>query len=212
MSSDEPSRKKIRVEKPNIVKKHVDFFAEDNGELTDFSMKVGHVSQRIEKGVSLKIRAIKNMLSKRNLPQTSEALCTIENPARTGIWNIDGTFNEDVFNEISSKAINVVGKHTGRKKRVVTKQIILDFLKDKYKKAVDKIGNACNIFFVIPVNWKRVTKGSIDELFEYYSDCNYKGEKTLTVERLREFYTNPSELMNKKLDKNKIFIDRIILK
>jgi hypothetical protein len=80
MSNDEPSRKKIC-----IVKNHVDFFAEDDGMLTDFSMETGHISQHIEKGVSLKIRAIKNMLSERNLPQTAEALCTIENPARTGI-------------------------------------------------------------------------------------------------------------------------------
>jgi len=212
MNKDEPSRKKIRCEKSNIVRKHVEFFAEVNGELTDFSMRAGHATQHIEKGVGLKIRAIKNMLSERNLPQTADAICTLENPARTGIWNIDGTFNEDIFNEITSKAINGVGKYTGWKKRVVTKQIIRDFLKDKYKKAVDKIGNACNVFFVIPVNWKRVTKGSIDELFEHYSDCNYNGEKTLSVERLREFYTNPSGLMNKKLNKNGIFIDRIILK
>ena len=212
MNNDEPTRKKIRIEKPNIVKNHVDFFAEGDGMLTNISMEAGHISQRIEKGVSLKIRAIKNMLSERNLPQTAEALCTIENPARTGIWNTDGTFNEDIFNEITSKAKNVVGKHTGMKKRIITKQIILDFLKQKYEKAVNKIGNACKVFFLIPVNWKRVTKGSIDELFEHYSDCNYEGEKALTVERLREFYTNPSELMMKKIDNKGIFIDRIILK
>ena len=87
MSNDEPSRKKIHVEKQNIVKNHVDFFAEGDGMLTNFSMEAGNTSQRIEKGVSLKIRAIKNMLSERNLPQTAEALYTIENPARTGIWN-----------------------------------------------------------------------------------------------------------------------------
>ena len=116
MSEDEPSRKKICIRKQNIVKNHVDFFTEDDGMLTNSSMEAGHISQRIEKGVSLKIRAIKNMLSERNLPQTAEALCTIENPARTGIWNTDGTFNEDVFNEITSKAINVIGKHTVREK------------------------------------------------------------------------------------------------
>jgi hypothetical protein len=62
------------------------------------------------------------------------------------------------------------------------------------------------------VNWKRVTKTSIDELFEYYSDYYYNGEKVLSVERLREFYTNPSELMTKKINNDGIFIDKNILK
>lgn len=124
-----------------MLLKHSDFFTNYYGKLTDKSMKTGHDCQNIEKGVSLKIRAIKNMLSERNLPQTSAAFCTLENPARTGIWNIDGTFNEDVFNEITSKAINLKGK------RIITKQIILYFLKDKYNKATNEIGNACKVFF-----------------------------------------------------------------
>jgi len=72
---------------------------------------------------------------------------------------------------------------------------------------MNKIGNACKVFFVIPINWKMVTKGSIDELFEYYSDYDFYGEKALTVERLRDFYTNPSKLMTKKIEN--FFIDKI---
>jgi len=46
-------------EKLNIVKKHVDFFADGKGNLTDEVMKSRHIYQNIEKGVDLKIRAIK---------------------------------------------------------------------------------------------------------------------------------------------------------
>lgn len=48
------------------------------------------------------------------------------------------------------------------------------------------------------VKWKAITKGSFDELFKYYSDCEYinaKGvkENALTVDHMKFFYTQPLE-------------------
>ena len=167
----------------NKVERHVWTFANAQNALTYPNMKKGHDCQGISKGVGLKLRAINNMLDERSLPHTTEGICSLENPARTGIWNKDGTFNEAVFNEVTKKA-HIVGD-----KRVMTKQIVVDYLKEKHKKK--SIGNACNVFYVVPVNWTRVTSGSIDELFEYYSNCWYNGEKAMTVERMKHFYTNP---------------------
>jgi len=181
----------------NVVKTHVDFFADAHGGLTDKSMKYGHNCCGITKGVNLKTRAIKNMLSERNLVQTTEAVCQLRNPARTGIWNTDGTFNEDVFDNLTSKYETIQGSNFQTK--VITKKIMMNFLKEKYENSSENIGNACKVFYVIPVNWTRVTNGSINELFEYFADCFFNGEKALTIQRLRDFYTDPTELMKKRM-------------
>ena len=175
----------------NIVKNHAEFFGTPEGDLTNESMEHGHKCQYINKNIGLKKRAIKNMLTERNKPHSVEGVCSLVNPARTGIWNTDGSFNSYVFNEITSKAL-IVGD-----KKFVTKKIFMDYL---IKKVKDKnIGNACKVFYVVPVNWTQVTDGSIDELFEYFADWIYKDEKVLTVERLRYFYTKPKELMQKRM-------------
>lgn len=187
----------------NIVKKHVEYFANSDGTLTDKSMRDGHDKQEISKGVGLKMRAIKNMMEK--CPHTISTLLNIENPARTGIWNIDGTFNEEVFKKVEeySTTISYMTRKTNSRKRsrreikIITKKGMMAYLESVYTQIGDT-GNACRVFYVVPVSWKRVTQGSIDELFEYYSDIYYGGKRALTISRLREFYTDPVGLMKKR--------------
>lgn len=186
----------------NIVKKHIEYFANKDGLLTDESMRKGHTCQYINKGVGLKIRAIKNMMGK--CPHMVDTLLDIVNPARTGIWNIDGTFNEKVFNEVEKYTIisNIFHKKNSKKRclieiKIITKKGMMEYLESIYLQKGD-LGNACRICYVIPVSWERVTQGSIDELFEYYSDIYYNGERALTISRLREFYTDPVGIMKKR--------------
>ena len=187
----------------NIVKKHIEYFANKDSSLTDESMRNGHDKQDISKGVGLKIRAIKNMMVR--CPHTVGTLLDIENPARTGIWNTDGTFNEKVFKQVEeySTKISYMTRKTNSRKRsrreikIITKKGMMAYLESVYTKNGDT-GNACRVFYVVPVSWKRITQGSIDKLFEYYSDIYYGGERALTIPRLREFYTDPVGLMKKR--------------
>lgn len=181
----------------NIVMSHAKYFADACGNLTDKSMRDAHIKQGISSGVSIKIRAIKNMLSLRSYPQTAYWISRIENPTRTGIWNVDGTFNQFVFDEIASHGV-FINAVAGLKIKVITKTILTYYLKKKYEETLTEIGNACNIFYIIPVSWERVTNGSITELFQYYADYIYLGERALSIKRLKYFYTNPNELMQKR--------------
>jgi hypothetical protein len=175
-----------------VVYGHVNFFAEKDGKLTWDSIESGHHCQRITSGVSLKTRAIENMMG--DNPHTVDTITKLENPASTGIWNKDGTFNQDVFNQLTKNYIN-----RGDGKQIITKQMFWDHLNERHQKK--DFGNACHVFYVIPVPWTKVTEGSIDELFKYYADTTHSNEPAFTIERLYEFYTNPTKCMSQLVQK-----------
>ena len=176
-----------------IVEKHIEFFAKKNGDLTTESMEQGHYCQHITKYVTLKQRAINNMMG--NQPHNVETLSKIRNPASTGIWRQNGTFDEEQFQKLISRGFMYKGK------RIIMKRHFMDHLKERHGHT--DFGLACRIFLVVPVSWKRVTQGSIDELFEYYGNVRYKGQNAFTEEKLRDFYTNPEKVMLRRIHKLK---------
>lgn len=176
----------------NAVLAHARFFAGKDDALTTESMTAGHTIQKITAGVPLKCRAILNMLQDRKMEVTAEALATLVNPAATGLWTSEGYFDEKRFTLLAAKAITDQGK------AIITKALFRELCPQR-----EKLGKATHIFWKIPVSWKAVTKGSINELFEYYSDHWYKNpkgkyEKALTVEQIRAFYTDPVSVMQRR--------------
>lgn len=176
----------------NVVYNHACFFAKTDGELTYKSMTKGHSDQGITSGVDIKARAISNLLDDRKLPHNCESLATVNNPASSGIWDKEGKFCEERFNELCK---NSVKNEEGFE--VLTASIFHQFLEKLHEG--EKLGNATYIAYVIPVSWKKVTEGSVNELFTYYSDATFEGKNAMTRERMREFYTNPNKVMQERI-------------
>jgi hypothetical protein len=169
------------------VAKHIRGYTIRNT-LTKDSMIDNHTTQGITKGVGIKAKAITNILHDRKLDSTVEGLSQMVNPARSGIWDEKGYFNEARFNDLKMMSIFDQGES------IITKDIYSSFMEDIHKGK--DYGKSTCIYYVLPVSWNRVTQGSIDELFEFYSDhtfINTKGrfEKALTIGRLYEFYNDP---------------------
>ena len=176
------------IDDDSPVARHIRGYSTNNI-LTKDSMTDNHTSQRISKNVGVKVKAIFNMMSDRKLNSTVDGLSLLVNPARSGIWNEKGHFDKDRFNELKMMSFLDQGKN------IITKKIFDQFLEKKH--GGKDHGTCTYVYYVVPISWKRVTQGSIEELFEYYSDHTYvspKGDshKTLTIERLYEFYTTPN--------------------
>lgn len=178
----------------NIVREHIKFFSDPDGEITPESIKNNHTVQCIYKGVSVKTRAICNIMG--DMPHNVETLEKTINPASSGIWRPDGTFDKDEFDKLASR-----GAYSGALgyKRIITKQHFLDHLQERHGQK--NTGIACYIFKFVPVSWRRISNGSVDELFEYYGDVVVNNEKAFTEKRLREFYTNPNKVMMERIER-----------
>jgi hypothetical protein len=177
------------------VAKHVRCFAASDGKtLTRKSMLDAHTQQGIKDGVSIKIRAIKNMM--KGKPSEVETIAGFINPASSGLWDHKGNFDEKQFDLLAAKCITVEDH------KIITYEIFQDFVDTLHG---DKdTGIATKIFKLVPVSWKKVTQGSIKELFEYYSDFWYKNnkgkyEKAMTIQHLKDFYTNPDLVMSRRI-------------
>jgi hypothetical protein len=179
----------------NCVKEHIKFFADENDNLTQESMEYGHRVCPYMKKIPLKakIKAICNLMD--NKPYTVETLIKIINPASTGIWNSDGTFNESKFNCFVKRYGHL--QIYGGEEYIITEQDYKNFLDDQHGNK--DYGIACYIGYILPIRWKRITQGSIYELIEYFGDTEYEGKKAITSKKLFEFYTNPSKFMNDKI-------------
>lgn len=178
------------------VEKHAQYFAVNDVKktLTSDSITHGHSIQGINSGVWIKQKAILNILCDKKLCPTAHNISKVSNPASTGIWDAEGNFDEERFDELCEFAI-VIGK-----KKIITKSAF-DKLREKLHGDKD-FGYATMVGYVIPIPWTKVTNGSIDELFEYYNDCWYKNDVTddtdepaFTVEHLRLFYTDTPAVM-----------------
>jgi hypothetical protein len=181
----------------STVRSHAGWFAEDGNVLTKENIVLMHKKQNITRGVDIKARAISNMASDRLIPFDADSLTQFTNPSKTGLWNANGSFNRDVFNMLARRAIDMDGK------RIVTREHFDELLKEVHGADYFErdFGNATHIFYVVPVSWRAVTKGSIDELFLYYSDAkDERGQNALTVQRVEEFYTNPNAVMQQRID------------
>lgn len=185
---------------PVALRRHIAHFATKNGRLTTESMTDGHSVQGITAGVSVKCWAIQNMLTDNKIPHTQEGLMTVNNPARTGLWTAQGEFDEKVFEELAAHAID-----DANGQKVLTRDIVVTWLA-KRQQGKD-FGLATKLAYVVPVTWKAVTDGSIQELFEYYSDSNVKKDKTImkamTLAKFRQFYTDPQLVVEERLKQQK---------
>lgn len=178
----------------SCAESHATFFA-CNGKLTTSSMKEAHSKQGITSGVKLKCWAIQNLLAEGKLDPTPSNLAQLENPAATGIWNTKGEFDKKRFDQLAARSIKDKGHD------ILTREIFDAFLFDLHEDY--DYGLATKLMYVVPVTWKAITKGSIDELFRYYSDHWYLNngvyEKALTVEQALAFYTNPNAIMERRI-------------
>lgn len=191
---------------PNIVAAHARYFAAAANEksddppsrLTSESMTNGHTIQKIFSGVGTKVLAILGLikLAKPKSPPTVETVAAIVNPARSGLWNEKGEFDEVQFEQLSTYARDSVGE------RVVTRADVQRYLDTKWGNRY--FGVATWVYVVVPVFWTAVTKGSFDELFEYYSDHWYQPTnggarvKAMTLAHLKRFYMDPVSIMRRR--------------
>lgn len=192
-------------EKPvNALYEHVGFFKSNNdGTLTTKSMIKKHTEMGDEKWtVPYKVDAIIHMLDDNHYKHNVESMMKIINPASSGIWDPDGNFDSDVFNELASKAITFKGKE------IITKKIFKDFVKARHPNGIHpQTATNIHILGCVPyeITWEKVTQGSIDEIFEYFHDASYnhhgKKEQAITVEKLRNFYQHPANVMQELIDK-----------
>lgn len=180
------------------VLQHARFFSDKNYNLTSQSITDGHKIQGITSGVNIKQKAILNLLHDHNMNPTADNLATMVNPAATGLWGTDMKFNEKRFESLCELAI----KMPVSGKRIITKEIFNNF-REKMVTETNP-GTATYIYYFIPVPWKKVTDGSINELFQYYNDCwvlqKNKLEPALTIEHIKLFYTEPNKVMQMKID------------
>jgi len=187
------------------VAEHVSYFTKRNGESGEFdweSIKAAHDKLGITKGVPIKCRAIMNMISDRKEKPTVDVLCKYNNPARTGLWNAEGTFDQKQFDALVSKYAqkNALGQ------QVISLSDLKTFLEQEHKG--ETLGNATHIFRVIPVSWQAVTNGSVTELLTYFSDTwveettdSSKRTQAITVEHLKRWYTDNLSVLNMREDK-----------
>lgn len=165
----------------SAVERHVRWFATDDGLLTEESMTLGHHRIGVYKGVALKVRAILNLLDERHPNQngtyTVAQLLQVVNPARTGIWGEDGTVQHDRLHEVMSAVTHTDGRATRADFQPILAQ------------DVDTV--ATRVYGVLPVSWKAVTSGSIDELVMYFSGHSKDDEWAIDRADMYQFYTDP---------------------
>lgn len=181
------------LETMSDVQKHVYFFSHADYSVSPQSICEGHQVQEISKGVDVKQRAIMNMMSDAKKKPTTQNISESVNPSASGLWGRDGNFDEKQYEKLCQLSISDCGK------RIITKQIFIDFLNRLHG---DKNpGLATMVFYVLPISWKKVTEGSINELFLYYNDYWYLNLETMeyesafTVEHLRRFYKDSYNVM-----------------
>ena len=183
------------LDKDSPLWRHVQFFADKNSMLSRDSMKPPHDALGITENVEIKMSAILNMLDRRQLSYTVDNLVPIFNPASSGIWDTNGHFIEEKFNQLAALAILDNGN------QIITKDIFNHFLQSIPRDGAEK-GVAASVPFgpfVVDITWEQVTTGSVNELFEFLGDYTFKNngkeEKAFTVHELRRFYEYPDEYM-----------------
>jgi hypothetical protein len=200
---DSLKSKGINIEKigKGVVLEHIKYFSEKSNEydvynITNDSMTKAHTKQNIVKNVGIKVTAILNLLRDYMFPPEADFLLKVSNPAATGLWDKDGNFNNERFEMLRKKRIIDNGKE------IITKQMFQDLRWELHGEK--DLGIATWVYWVLPVSWKAITDGSINELFEYYADHWYKNdkgkwEKALTVDQVFKFYTDPCAVMGRRV-------------
>jgi hypothetical protein len=151
---------------------------------------------------------------------TAVGLSQVLNPARTGLWNYEtGRLDENVFAMLASMGIPYINKETsprlqgdqsgcshkyqsGSLAREYEKMLVIT--RDHFNQLIvnrtgipleTDLGTPVRLGGILPVSWRVITEGSINELFRFFSDIS---SHMITLARVREFYTNPHGLMREK--------------
>ena len=165
---------------------HATHFAGIDGKLSYESIMEGQKKWGIT-GNLAHIRALA-VLKMCGEDKTPESLSQVVNHARSGIWNTDGTFNEDRFNELKE---HTVLSDDGVE--VITQSIFDKFLSKLHGNGFS--GIMVNVWIssiiCLPITYHQVTQGSVAEFFDKFSDSTYKEEKAVSLDKLRQFYTDP---------------------
>lgn len=187
------------------VLQHAAFFEDEKHQLTVKSMQKGHERLYIHdvRGVSIKIQAILNIMKIKKHAACPLSIASYVNPARSGLWDEKGTFDEKAFETLAARA----QKSENGKVEFVTRPIMDQFIKDRGGGKMSS-GVATWVwvleFFYLPVFWAAVTEGSFNEMFQYLADHWYLDPKegvykpALTLPLLRMWYTDPNRVFKRR--------------
>ena len=155
------------------VEKHVALFFRPHGRMDRAYLEAVHHRMGI---YGMRITAKALVIGA--LAVNASELVRVENPARSRIWNADGTVSEERWSEL----VRQMNRVDVARRRYVLRS---DFA---------SLVGASNpwAFAACPVTWNRVTAASFDELVEFFGDtciCTSRGvELGLELETLRAFY------------------------
>lgn len=183
---------------------HASTFAK-NGLLTDASI-AERQAELNDTGYVADLRKRAVLAAVGNDP-TVEHICSFVNPARSGIWNTDGTLNQKRLKELKDRCVKVEGGTL-----LITRSIFQAFIEEgraiQNQSGLPNAWEFGNLTWVsplrfcpvkIPVPYTAVTDGSVDAFFQAYSDRELNGEKAVQWEKVSKFYDpeNSSQLRDK---------------
>lgn len=175
---------------------HAASFADPNGILTEESIQ----TRQAELGDTGEVATLRRnaVLAAAGKTRTVEHICSIVNPARSGIWNEDGSLNEDRLRKLKARCItsaegslyltrSIIQNFTNERRALVNRSIFPNGL---------AFGNltwtwirpfSC-CWIKIPVPFTAVTDGSFDAFVKTKSDREINGEQTVSWEQISTFY------------------------
>lgn len=173
------------------VTQHASWFADHEGNLYTRIMTLKHKILGITVGVDFKCKAIESLLSSSGCPFTAKGIASINNPAKSGIWDNNGHFNKSKFDELVQ-----LGSPHGVTRSQFNK--ILPSGRHGIATWVRLWG-----FMPMPIAWSMITQASLDELFKYYADTvvneNGVDVPAISVSSLHLFYSDPHKFFSSKM-------------
>lgn len=165
--------------------RHAQYFANAEGQYTVASLTEQQKKLGVQGfGADLRTKAILQ------LGDTPRKICQIVNTARSGIWNTDGTFNQERFNQLEQLAVEDV-----KGDKVVTKTIFDQFLYEIHGWGWSGIMVWLTSFPFIPITYHQVTEASVDDFFKQFADSEFGGRPAISISRLHTFYNEPQTVM-----------------
>jgi hypothetical protein len=166
--------------------RHVHRFAELDGAITPASIRKGHeavhygtswLSPMEKIAIHAKTDVILDVLNQRGLPHHIDSFFGFVNPARTGFWNPDGTFNQSTWNLF-------VERHASGDS--ITKHAFEDYLGERYKQPElqNTVGTAVSRWYGLSISSSDVTTGSVNDMFKTY----VSNKEEASVEYLQQWY------------------------
>ncbi len=191
-----PRRPGLMSSSSSALAKHVQTFADPNGDLTSSSMRCPHyrlqLYSKFSPTLALKVKAISK------LGKTTRQLVKVHNPAASQIWDAQGKFDEQAFADLFDRHGSLVDSGGGQI-QAITRQGFDAFCKSKA--TPESSAAACTLLGLV-LSWQRITAGSLDELFSLFANCTTNDNRpAITRDALYEFYTEPDKALRSKFKK-----------